>query len=96
MRHSHCFLHCSVAPEPATTGRVTKRDWHRRAFERRDGLAQDVLTLLLLRWIAVAAVLLGIAALVSAEDMGASDLGFETRGAQRIAATDTEREERWR
>jgi hypothetical protein len=75
---------------------VTKRDWHRRAFERRDGLVQDVLMLLLLRWIAVAAVLLGIAALASAETWARAISASTPAGRSASPATDADREERWR
>jgi hypothetical protein len=67
--------------------RVTKRDWLRRAPGRRTGFARDVVTLLLLRWIAVAAVLLGIAALASGEESTASSLDVDTRGTQPTAGS---------
>jgi hypothetical protein len=60
-------------------------DRNRKAIERRYGLTQDVLTMILLRWITVAAVVLGIAALASADETRASDLGADPRGAQRTA-----------
>ena len=65
--------------------RVTKRDWPRRAFERRDGFAAHVLTILLLRWIAVAAVLLGIASLAAGAETSASDLEADALGSRRTA-----------
>jgi hypothetical protein len=65
---------------------VTKRDWHRRAFERRDGLAQDVLTLLLL----------GIAALASAETWARAISASTPAERSASPATDADREERWR
>ena len=64
--------------------RGTKRDWLHRTREGRIGFAQDVLTILLLRWIVVAALLLGIAALASGE-IAASDLRGATRGTRRTA-----------
>jgi hypothetical protein len=63
--------------------RVTKRDWLRRAPGRRTGFAQDVVTLLLLRWIAVAALLLGIATLASGEEKTAGSIDADTRGTER-------------
>jgi hypothetical protein len=65
--------------------RVTKRDRTRKAFGDRRTIAQDVLTMVLLRWIAVAAVLLGIAVLASGDETRASDAGVDARGAQRDA-----------
>jgi hypothetical protein len=65
--------------------RVTKRDWPRRAFDRRDGFTAHVLTMLLLRWIAVGAVLLGIAMLAAGDETSASDLGADALGSQRTA-----------
>jgi hypothetical protein len=59
---------------------VTRRDRNRKAFDRRNGLAHEVLMMLLLRWIAVAAVLLGIAALASADKRRANDPGVDARG----------------
>jgi hypothetical protein len=59
--------------------------WHRRAFERRNGLFHDVLTLLLVRWIAVAVILLGIAALASGEQVTAAEPRNGSRGAPRKA-----------
>lgn len=59
---------------------MTRRDPNRKAFDRRNGLAHEVLMMVLLRWIAVAAVLLGIAALASADRRRANDVGIDARG----------------
>jgi hypothetical protein len=61
---------------------MTAPDRNRRAFERGHGILQDALTLILLRWIAVAAVLLGIAALAFADEVRTSAIGADTRCAK--------------
>jgi len=55
-----------------------------------------VLTLVLLRWIAVAAVVLGIAALAAAGETRASDAGADECGAQGQAGCSRRGEERSR
>jgi hypothetical protein len=89
VRHSHCFLQRSVAQHraPFTRKRVTRRDRNRKAFDRRNGLAHEVVMMLLLRWIAVAAVLLGIAALASADRRRANDAGVDARGTQCVGTS---------
>ena len=80
IRIASCKL--GLASNFTTTTRVKKRDGHRKAFESRRSIAQDVLTMVLLRWIAVAAVLLLIAALAAAEHRRANDKGDRAHSAQ--------------
>jgi len=79
------------APNSVTTTHVKKRDGYRKAFESRRSIAQDVLTMVLLRWIAVAAVLLLIAALAAAEHRRANDTGDRAHSAERGERNDLDR-----
>jgi hypothetical protein len=86
VRHSRCFLHCSVADiKRHDRAASDQARLAAQGLERRDGFAAHVLTMLLLRWIAVAAVLLGIAPLAAGEETSASDLGADALGSQRTA-----------
>jgi hypothetical protein len=91
VRHSHCFVQAWVSAPNSATTRVKKRDGHRKAFESRRSIAQDVLTMVPLRWIAVAAVLLLIAALAAAEHRRANDTGDRAHSAQRGERNDLDR-----